>query len=181
MITPRSDRVPGRVPRLGSLFTTAVLVAALLPSSPAQAQSPCSVDYRLTQDWGSGFTAEVTLTNESADLAQWSLDWEFDSGQQVTNAWSAEVSQDAASVTASGPAWAPGLARGAIARSGPPRSRQFVTFIAKTSQTCRAGRSWIGTPACTPKTTATRGLGPVGSPLPGLLGLLGEGWLLMSR
>ncbi|WP_017582184.1 glycoside hydrolase family 48 protein [Nocardiopsis valliformis] len=118
MITPRLDRVPGRRPRLGSLFITTVLVAALLPSSPAQAQSPCSVDYRLTNDWGSGFTAEVTLTNESAGLSQWSLGWDFDSGQQVTNAWNAEVSQDAASVTATGPAWAPGLPQGASTTFG---------------------------------------------------------------
>ncbi|MGW5877617.1 cellulose binding domain-containing protein [Nocardiopsis terrae] len=118
MIIPRSDRRTGRRPRPGPLFFTFALVAALLPAGPAQAQSPCSVDYRVTNDWGSGFTAEVTLTNDAADLPQWSLVWEFTSGQQVTNAWNAEVVQDNGSVTASGPDRAPGLAGGASATFG---------------------------------------------------------------
>ncbi|KAB8139694.1 family 43 glycosylhydrolase [Chloroflexia bacterium SDU3-3] len=71
------------------------------PTSTPVASAGCQVTYVLNQ-WGTGFTAEVTVKNTSASaISGWSLAWAFGGNQQVTNAWNATVAQTGASVTAS--------------------------------------------------------------------------------
>ncbi|MFD6953404.1 cellulose 1,4-beta-cellobiosidase [Nocardiopsis sp. TSRI0078] len=111
MITPRPDPRRPRWRRSASALFGATLLAALLPATSAQAAPICTVDYELN-DWGSGFTASVSLTNEAESLSAWELGWEFSGDQQITNSWSAQVSQSGSSVTASGPSWAQSLANG---------------------------------------------------------------------
>lgn len=54
----------------------------------------CVVTYQLVSVWGSGFTANVKITNNSADtLYGWSLNWGFDGNQTVTNSWNASAVQ----------------------------------------------------------------------------------------
>lgn len=66
----------------------------------------CSVDYQVNSDWGSGFTASVVLTNTgSLPIEGWTLEWSFSSGQQVTNAWNATLTQQEGIVSASNAAW----------------------------------------------------------------------------
>ncbi|QUX31371.1 cellulose binding domain-containing protein [Nocardiopsis akebiae] len=118
MTTPRpGPRRPARWRRPAPALLGAVLLAALLPAAPAQAAPICSVDYQLN-DWGSGFTAEVSVTNEADSVSDWTLGWEFSGNQRISNSWSAQVSQSGSSVTASGPSWAPGLASGQTATFG---------------------------------------------------------------
>ncbi|QBI56512.1 glycoside hydrolase family 48 protein [Streptomonospora litoralis] len=88
------------------------LVAALAPTSPAFAATECSVDYEITNEWGSGFTANVTLNNEGDPVPGWTLGWAFPDGQQVTNGWSGDFSQSGADVTVTGPGWNPDLESG---------------------------------------------------------------------
>lgn len=51
--------------------------------------------------WNNGFTADVQITNTgSSALNGWTLTYNLPSGQQVTNAWNATVSQSGSAVTA---------------------------------------------------------------------------------
>src|SRR5699024_1688802 len=70
-----------------------------VPLSSASASTGCSVDYTLVNDWGSGFTAEVEVTNHGDSLDGWTLEWDFDGDQQVSNAWSASLTQSGQSVS----------------------------------------------------------------------------------
>ncbi|GGL14293.1 glycoside hydrolase family 3 N-terminal domain-containing protein [Mangrovihabitans endophyticus] len=89
--------------------------------SPSQTPDPsgsCRVAWS-TNDWDSGFTAAVAVTNTgSVALNPWTLRWTFTAGQQVTQAWSASVTQSSTAVTATGESWNASLAPGATASFG---------------------------------------------------------------
>jgi len=68
------------------------------------AESPgFAIDYRVTSQWGNGFTAEITLHNSSADpIPAWTLNWTFPQTQtQITNLWNGTHSQTGNQVTVS--------------------------------------------------------------------------------
>ncbi|WVK87601.1 cellulose binding domain-containing protein [Dactylosporangium sp. AC04546] len=77
-------------------------------SNPPTSSSPppnpgggkCSATY-VKNDWGSGFTAEVTVTNTgSSAISAWTVGWSFSGNQRITNSWNATVSQSGTAVTA---------------------------------------------------------------------------------
>ncbi|WP_123603581.1 PQQ-dependent sugar dehydrogenase [Micromonospora sp. Llam0] len=73
----------------------------------------CLVDYRVDSDWGSGFTVTVGVTNTGDEpIDGWSLGWSFAGAQQVSVAWNAVITQDAAAVTATNAAWNAALPAG---------------------------------------------------------------------
>ncbi|MFZ6029921.1 MAG: cellulose binding domain-containing protein [Chloroflexota bacterium] len=70
---------------------------------PTSMPGVCQVSYTANQ-WSSGFTAEIKITNNSASAIQgWTLAYSYADGQQVTSAWNATVTQSGANVTASNP------------------------------------------------------------------------------
>ena len=61
----------------------------------------CSASYAVSSDWGSGFNAQVTVTNTgSTALSSWKVTWTWSGSQQVTNMWNASYTQTGATVTA---------------------------------------------------------------------------------
>lgn len=44
----------------------------------------------MTNDWGSGFQADVTITNNGSPINGWDLTWSFPGGQSVSQMWNAE-------------------------------------------------------------------------------------------
>lgn len=63
-------------------------VTVKLPNSPGTAYA--SAAFSVIEDWGSGFTGNVALTNSSATAIQgWTL--EFDFGANVTEIWNATI------------------------------------------------------------------------------------------
>jgi mannan endo-1,4-beta-mannosidase len=69
-------------------------------SSSPSSGTGCRVGYSLN-DWGSGFTANVTVTNAgTAPITGWTLKWTFGGNQTVSNAWNATVTQSGSAVTA---------------------------------------------------------------------------------
>ncbi|TDC42557.1 cellulose binding domain-containing protein [Micromonospora sp. KC213] len=64
------------------------------------AAAGCRVDYRVTSRWSGGFGADVTVTNHGDAINGWTLTWNFVTGQGVTQAWNATVTQNGAAVTA---------------------------------------------------------------------------------
>ncbi|WP_201294983.1 MULTISPECIES: cellulose binding domain-containing protein, partial [unclassified Nocardiopsis] len=72
---PRAPDRPSGV-RRGLAATTSLIFGAALAvaaSSPASAAPGCEVDYRLN-DWGSGFTADVEITNVGDPVNGWTLE-----------------------------------------------------------------------------------------------------------
>ncbi|MEU5635705.1 glycoside hydrolase family 6 protein [Streptomyces rishiriensis] len=85
---------------------------AVVPGDPGIAAIPCSVDYKVQNDWGSGFTAAVTVTNNSAAKSSWAVKWTYAGSQKVTNAWNAKVTQSGTAVTAANETYNGTLATG---------------------------------------------------------------------
>ncbi|RLP92821.1 glycosyl hydrolase family 5 [Micromonospora sp. BL4] len=70
------------------------------PTTPPPGGAGCAVKYT-PNSWNNGFTADVQITNRgSSALNGWTLTYNLPSGQQVTNAWNATVSQSGSTVTA---------------------------------------------------------------------------------
>ncbi|MFJ8542606.1 glycoside hydrolase family 6 protein [Streptomyces sp. NPDC093586] len=82
------------------------------------AAAACTVDYQVQNDWGSGFTAAVTVTNNGAPTSGWSLGWTYAGSQKVTNGWNAKISQSGAAVTAVNESYNGTLATGGSASFG---------------------------------------------------------------
>ncbi|MFF4134277.1 glycoside hydrolase family 48 protein [Streptomyces mirabilis] len=105
---------------------TVVVAALALPftmlangSTSAQAAGvQCSVDYK-TNDWGSGFTADLTLTNRGTDpIDGWTLTYDYPGNQTLTSGWNGTWSQSGRTVTAKNASWNGTIAAGAAVSTG---------------------------------------------------------------
>ncbi|MEV4414565.1 cellulase family glycosylhydrolase [Catellatospora sp. NPDC049609] len=98
--------------------TLALGLAAALPAVNALAAAGCSVTYT-TNQWQGGFTANITIKNLGDAINGWTLGFTFpDSGQKVTQGWSATYAQSGAAVTATSMSYNGALATGASASIG---------------------------------------------------------------
>ncbi|GAA3740924.1 glycoside hydrolase family 6 protein [Salinactinospora qingdaonensis] len=79
--------------------TLALGSGLLIAANPASAAAGCEVDYNVANQWPSGFTANVTITNLGDPIDGWTLEWDYANGQQITNGWSGSFSQSGSSVT----------------------------------------------------------------------------------
>nr|MDT0661665.1 cellulose binding domain-containing protein [Micromonospora sp. DSM 115978] len=61
--------------------------------------STCRVSYAVTDSWGTGFTASVTVYNDGPPVNGWTLDWTFPGGQLVQGHWNGVFQQTGAGVT----------------------------------------------------------------------------------
>ncbi|MEA5365044.1 cellulose-binding domain-containing protein [Amycolatopsis sp., V23-08] len=84
---------------LAGLCLAAAGTTAVLAAGPAAAAPACGVDYHVDQ-WATGFTAQVTVTNGATALASWTLSWHYAGTQVVTSGWNATVRQSGTAVTA---------------------------------------------------------------------------------
>ncbi|WP_371600116.1 glycoside hydrolase family 6 protein [Streptomyces sp. NBC_00564] len=85
---------------LAMVAATAGAAAAAIPADIGTAAIPCTVDYKVQNQWGTGFTAAVTVTNNSAAKTSWAVKWSYGGNQQVTSGWNAKISQSGTAVTA---------------------------------------------------------------------------------
>lgn len=71
---------------IGAIRTIGILGMAIASHN---ASAACT--YTVTNNWGSGFTAEIKVTNDTtATVNNWSVSWQ-ESGASVTNAWNATL------------------------------------------------------------------------------------------
>ncbi|WP_432128547.1 glycoside hydrolase family 6 protein [Streptomyces sp. bgisy082] len=83
------------------LITATGATATVLGAATAGAAAPgCKVDYRITNQWNTGFGADVTVTNTGDPVASWTVEWSYAGNQQVTQGWNATITQSGAAVTA---------------------------------------------------------------------------------
>ncbi|OIJ67847.1 glycoside hydrolase family 6 protein [Streptomyces mangrovisoli] len=71
-----------------------------LPAAAAAASIPCTVDYTVQNQWDTGFTAAVTITNNAAAKSSWSVKWSYAGNQKVTSYWNSKITQSGTAVTA---------------------------------------------------------------------------------
>jgi len=116
--------MPAGRPRRLLLVGVAALALPLATTTagggtPAQAATvQCSVDYT-TNDWGSGFTASLTITNRGTDtISGWSLAYAYTGNQTLTNGWSGTWSQSGKNVTVASLDWNKTIAAGAAVTTG---------------------------------------------------------------
>ncbi|MFB9235075.1 protein kinase [Plantactinospora siamensis] len=142
----RSRRRPLEAAAVGvGLVAVTGVVWALTSGSPAhgpeaaaaaepQAAPPCEVIYRLRSDTGSGFDADVRVTNTRGEVVpDWQLSFAFPGDQTVTEGRSAMVEQQGSSVLLRSQPGAAPLGAGASAavevsgkyRAGNPLPTQF--------------------------------------------------------
>ncbi|MHB9851930.1 cellulase family glycosylhydrolase [Streptomyces krungchingensis] len=61
----------------------------------------CAAVYTVSSDWGSGFNADVEVTNTGTTaLTSWKVTWTWSGGRQVTSMWNATYTQSGATVSA---------------------------------------------------------------------------------
>jgi Glycosyl hydrolase family 48/Cellulose binding domain/Bacterial Ig domain len=102
----------------GSLVLAAA-AATTLTASPAAAATTCQLTYTIQNQWDTGFTAAVHLTNLGDPVNGWALTFAFPGSQRVGQGWSATWTQDAgANVTAHDAGWNASLATGASTDMG---------------------------------------------------------------
>jgi endo-1,4-beta-xylanase len=87
-------------------------IAPSVAPSEAPAAAGVTCDYKVTSDWGSGWQAEITITNKSGKtLNGWTLTFDYNS--EVVNGWGADfVGQSGKTVTVKNPSWDANLANG---------------------------------------------------------------------
>ncbi|WP_405472237.1 cellulase family glycosylhydrolase [Streptomyces canus] len=71
------------------------------PGEPGGGTAACTASYSVSSDWGSGFNAEVKVTNSgSTALSSWKVTWTWPGSQKVTSMWNASYTQTGSTVTA---------------------------------------------------------------------------------
>ncbi|MFZ3599735.1 glycoside hydrolase family 6 protein [Streptomyces sp. BH104] len=119
MSRTRSRSRAGTAALAALALTGAGCLAGAAVALPAHAAAPaCTVDYKVQNDWGSGFTSAVTVTNNGAAVSSWNLTWSYAGNQKVGSGWNADLSQSGAAVTAKNVSYNGALATGASASFG---------------------------------------------------------------
>ncbi|MEV0268067.1 non-reducing end alpha-L-arabinofuranosidase family hydrolase [Hamadaea sp. NPDC050747] len=151
--------------RLIIATAAAVTVAAggVAVATSASAAAGCQVAYAITNQWPSGFGANVTITNLGDAVNGWRLTWSFTAGQTVTQLWSGSYTQSGSQVTVTNAEW-----NGAIPTNGTASfgfngswnnsSNPVPASFALNGVTCTGGTnpspsSASGTPTSTPTST----------------------------
>ena len=98
-----------------TLWKVSALAASILVAFSQHSWSACT--YTVTNNWGSGFTGEIKVTNNTASTVNgWSVSWQ-ESGVSLTNSWNATLS-GSNPYTATALGWNAMLAPGASASFG---------------------------------------------------------------
>ncbi|WP_333768414.1 GH12 family glycosyl hydrolase domain-containing protein [Streptomyces sp. IBSBF 2435] len=85
----------------GNTSPASAPVTVTTPAGPGGGTgSGCSAAYTVN-DWGGGFTADVTVTNTGGAATHgWTVGWTYGGNQRITSSWNATVAQSGAAVTA---------------------------------------------------------------------------------
>ncbi|MGY4644833.1 rhamnogalacturonan lyase family protein [Cellulomonas sp. URHB0016] len=143
-----------------------IVAAGLAGASTASAATGCRVTYTVTNQWGTGFGADVAIENLGDAVAGWRLTWSFAAGQTVTQAWNGTATQSGSAVTVTDAGYNGAVARGASTSFGfngswNGSSNPVPASFALNGTTC-TGTVTTPTPS-NPMTTPTRSATPTPS------------------
>src|ERR1039458_2740608 len=84
----------------------------------AQAATACQVSYTVSSDWGTGFTAAVTIQNTGSAITSWTLGYSYAGNQTLSQGWSGTWAQSGKAITVTSASWNGSLGTGASAQIG---------------------------------------------------------------
>src|SRR5258708_5273140 len=83
------------------------------------ATSSCAAAYSVSTDWGSGFTANLNITNNgTAAITGWTVTYAYAGNQTLANGWNGTWAQSAKTVTVTNLSYNGSLAAGASPSAG---------------------------------------------------------------
>ncbi|MGY4964793.1 cellulase family glycosylhydrolase [Streptomyces sp. 900105245] len=86
----------------GNTSAASAALTATTAGTGGGGDAGCSAVYKVSSDWGSGFNADVTVTNTGrVPTKSWQVTWSWPGGQTVTGMWNASYSQSGRAVTVS--------------------------------------------------------------------------------
>jgi len=120
-----------------SLAAFGLAVAGGAGAVPAvAASSSCAAAYSVTTDWGTGFTASLTITNNgTAAVTGWTVTYSYAGNQTLSNGWNGAWTQSGNAVTVTNESYNGSLAAGATTTAG-ANFNYSGTNAAPTSVTC---------------------------------------------
>ncbi|MFF0366019.1 cellulase family glycosylhydrolase [Micromonospora sp. NPDC005087] len=133
-------------------LVTALAVAGLLAGAVAITATPASAAtavFSVTNNWGSGYQGQVTVTNNtSAQITSWRVEFDLPSGSSISQSWNAQQATAGGHYTFINLSWNGTLAAGASTSFG------FLVAGSGTPVNCTVnGASCAGGPAPTPTPT----------------------------
>ena len=153
-LLPRKLRNAIAVTAAAVLATLGLAVAGAAGSGAASAAtSSCSAAYSVQTDWGTGFTASLTVTNNgTAAITGWTVTWTYAGNQKLSSGWSGTWSQSGSTVTVTNASWNGSLSPAQSTSAG-ANFTYTGTNAAPASVTCTPAGST--TPPPTPAVTTT--------------------------
>lgn len=88
-------------------------VVAVPRAAQAAGTTQCQASYSVTNDWGSGFTTNVTITNLGSPWTGWTLGYSYAGNQTLSSGWNGTWSQSGKAVTVASMSW-----NGSVATNG---------------------------------------------------------------
>lgn len=99
--------------RLIAVFAVLIVPAALLPAAHSWASEGLTATFTKTSDWGSGYVAQYTITNESSTtVTDWTLEFDLSSSQQISSLWNGALSTSGTRHTVTPESWTATIAPG---------------------------------------------------------------------
>ncbi|MFE7592318.1 cellulase family glycosylhydrolase, partial [Kitasatospora sp. NPDC057512] len=145
---------------------TALAVLPLTASAAPAASLSCGVTYTAS-DWGSGFTADITITDTgTTPINGWTLGYTHTGNQTLQNGWNGTWTQTGRNVTVTNPAYAPTIDPGTAYTTSATFSYTGTNTAPSTytvnGTTCgpQSGPSPSPTPTSTPTTPPPAGSAP---------------------
>ncbi|KAB8145977.1 endoglucanase [Chloroflexia bacterium SDU3-3] len=115
--TPTTGPTSTPVPPTATPTTGPTSTPTTVP--PTAVPGACQVTYTITNQWNTGFQADVTIKNTGTSaISGWTLAWTFANGQTVTQSWNSTLTQTGAGVSAVGAGWNNNIAPGGTASFG---------------------------------------------------------------
>lgn len=136
------------VTALAAALSLPVAMTAAGGAAPAPAHADdaaaavqCNVDYK-TNDWGSGFTADLTISNPGTEATNgWTLTYDYAGNQKLGNGWNGTRSRSGKTVTVKNAAHNANIAAGGNVTTGAQFSysgtNTALTAFAVNGVTCR--------------------------------------------
>ena len=167
---PGQPHRPGRrPPRAAAAIAAAVLASATLIAvavqSPADAASTCAVNYDVESQWNTGFSVNITITDNGPAVSSWDLAWTFGGDQQVTDLWNGVLTQNGENVSVANESYNGSIADGGSTSFGFNGSYSGTDAtpaqFTLNGQVCSGGGTTTSpSPSTTPTSTASTSPSP---------------------
>jgi Cellulose binding domain/Bacterial Ig domain len=101
-----------------ALLGSGVAAVAGTPGSAQALLTGCQVQYTVYSDWGTGFDAAITITNQGSPITNWTFGLGFAGNQTVSQGWNGNWSQSGQNITVTNASWNGTLGTGASTQIG---------------------------------------------------------------